>query len=323
VKTKGKAARRSTKTTRFRLAISSASRAVFDADLGLPRPEGAGCGLPGTALGSEEGKPHRARTELDTREVSPGNPLDFIEPMVIYSKAPIIEAIIDLRVELPEGSSFKKLSELVRVESDRYPISDPVLTTETQITTRPDGTHQTMTDSQIIGYQLRDGKERYGAECTIQGLSVSCRHPYPGWEEFAGEARRLWNTFRTLWRTYRVSRIAVRYINRLDVLPGSGFKDSVKVMPLLPKEFRAPVANYLLRIEFAESVPSRRLIFTQALAPSPVPGRAGLILDFDIFQEDGVPTEENSLWSMFEDLRQRKNEVFEASLTEPMKEMIR
>jgi uncharacterized protein (TIGR04255 family) len=65
------------------------------------------------------------------------------------------------------------------------------------------------------------------------------------------------------------------------------------------------------------------LILNQALVPPPHPNMASVLLDIDLFREVDVPANEDDLWTFFERLRQRKNEIFEACITEPMKELIR
>ena len=46
-------------------------------------------------------------------------------------------------------------------------------------------------------------------------------------------------------------------------------------------------------------------------------------LDIDVFKQGGAPQEEPEMWEYFETLRSRKNEVFEACISDAMRERLR
>jgi uncharacterized protein (TIGR04255 family) len=58
---------------------------------------------------------------------------------------------------------------------------------------------------------------------------------------------------------------------------------------------------------------------------TPQPGDAiiPIILDLDLFVERPQVANEEELWALFEKLRVRKNEYFEASITDKTRELIR
>jgi len=61
---------------------------------------------------------------------------------------------------------------------------------------------------------------------------------------------------------------------------------------------------------------SRTIIVVQALGPPPQPGKMRLLLDIDVFRGGELPTDAKSCAATMEKLRQLKNTIFFASVTD-------
>jgi uncharacterized protein (TIGR04255 family) len=56
--------------------------------------------------------------------------------------------------------------------------------------------------------------------------------PYENWNAVRDEARRLWALYRSIAKPSKLIRLAVRYINRIDMpLPLGDFKDYLRTVP--------------------------------------------------------------------------------------------
>lgn len=157
-----------------------------------------------------------------------------------YSKAPITEATVDLRVTLPEGASIMHLEELSQSLSDRYPESQKLYKGELSFSIGDEP--QAANKQQQIGFRLISVDKRQIAQITTEGFTFSLLGPYDQWEPFCEEARALWNVYRSALKPSRVTQIAVRYINRLDIPFASvELKDYLRtvpeVSPDLPRSF--------------------------------------------------------------------------------------
>ena len=64
------------------------------------------------------------------------------------------------------------------------------------------------------------------------------------------------------------------------------------------------------------------LLLNEHLVPEPEPDAGSIILDLDLFRLVDMPVEDVVLWEAFEQLRHRKNQVFEACITERTRRMI-
>jgi len=64
------------------------------------------------------------------------------------------------------------------------------------------------------------------------------------------------------------------------------------------------------------------LIINEALAQPTNPGIITVILDLDLFRQQIWKNDDEDIWQFLDKLRDRKNEVFEASITDKTRELI-
>jgi len=160
----------------------------------------------------------------------------------------------------------------------------------------------------------------------LDGFSFSRLEPYEDFDKLKSEARRLWNIYREVARPTKVTRLAVRYINQLN-LPGNKVEpeDYLNAYPYvserLPDELRS-IGPFLMNLQLLQDDLKGVLVFNQALAAPKKPDTVSIVLDFDLSVSDPPVTNEQELWEFFERLRQRKNEYFEAFITDKTRELI-
>jgi uncharacterized protein (TIGR04255 family) len=176
----------------------------------------------------------------------------------------------------------------------------------------------------LIGHSFQSGDGKQIVHARRDGFLFSRQQPYEGWERFRTEARRLWDVYRAVTRPEAVTRVALRYVNRLDVLPSDGgLKDYLRVLPDVPKGLPDIVSDFFMQLQVPQEGLSGTLILREAtLEPSPS-GMAYVLLDIDLFRVAELPQEEGPLWDFVERLRTRKNEVFEECITDRTRELIR
>lgn len=124
-----------------------------------------------------------------------------------------------------------------------------------------------------------------------------------------------------------VSRIAVRYINAIDIpLPMRDFGDYLSCPPDVPESLPQAIAGFLQRVIIPDPDTVSTTIVTQALenpggVPMPRP-HVTVLLDIDVFRTNpGTTWTEHDVWDGLEVLRNQKNRVFFAYLTETAMEM--
>lgn len=232
--------------------------------------------------------------------------------------APIVEAIIDFRVRLPVGFNPEEFSSLRKELSRKYPKIEKgqLITGSIEIKAdKPIVKVEPAEDKGIQGYRFtsRDGKEV--AQFRIDGFTFSRLHPYTKWEQVLDEAKRLWELYSLKASPQVVERIAVRYINRLDIpLPLRDLEDYLTASPVLPKTLPQKLSQFLIRLVVHEEDLVAGII--QTLVKSPKPEHLGIILDIDVFKENVGGISDENIWPTMDRLRALKNRIFFKLITE-------
>lgn len=240
-----------------------------------------------------------------------------------YSRSPLTEAVIDIRVKLPDDVSLDVLAKVQSELETDYPSRRDQIFLEGELSLDPDAPVAIGSRKQL-GYVFSSDDGRHIFQARLDGFTFSRLAPYQSWESFRDEARRLWNIYRGITHPETITRIAVRYINRLDLpMPMNDLKEYLRTGPEIAPDLPQGISSYFMQLQIPQEDMPGMLILNQTLAPITTPDIVPIILDIDLFQSESIPNNENDLWDLFERFRHRKNEIFEACLTEKMKELIR
>ncbi len=230
--------------------------------------------------------------------------------------APITEAIIDFRVKLPDGFDTKKFLEATADLNASYPKNEP-----RSIFTGAFGIDkgkpfiETPKVEGIQGYFFKSEDEKNIAQFRVDGFSFNRLHPYTEWGNILSEANRLWGLYYSIASPEIVKRIAVRYINRLDIkFPIKDFNEYLTAPPSIPPLLPQGISQFLNRMVIHEGDKTINLV--QAMEPITETKKIGIILDIDVFKVNEAGFELEDIWSEFAQLRELKNRVFFESITE-------
>lgn len=232
-----------------------------------------------------------------------------------YQKPPITEAIIDLRVELPAEIGLTELSKARAGEEATYPTGEQLHAAFGQMQIGPQVS--ATAGSQHIGYLFRSGDGRQIYQARLDGFTMSHLAPYEDWNALRGEARKLWDIYRTVTKHPKMTRLAVRYINRIDIpYPFQDFKEYLRTVPEVSPDLPQGLAGYFMHLEIPfEDIKSLALINQTIIEPASQ-NVVSVVLDIDIFRTVDLPADEEGSWAFLEELRLRKNQVFEACITD-------
>lgn len=237
-----------------------------------------------------------------------------------YSRAPITEAIIDLRVALPEGFSIDRLADIHIHVRDRFPTKEPIHTGSLMFQAGP--TIKVDANQQHSGFLFRSKDNLRVFQVTLNGFTFNRLAPYTSWEDVRDEAKYLWEIYRDICKPDAVTRAAIRYINRLE-LPGPALDlgDYLLTGPMVTPDLpQKQVTNFFMQLQIPQE--DCMLVIHEAYAPSPNPEIVAVILDFDLFREYSWKSDDEEIWRFLEKLRHLKNKAFEASITDKTRELI-
>ncbi len=241
-----------------------------------------------------------------------------------YSRPPITEAIIDLRVEPRKDLTLTELERCWAGQESAYPRKGVLKRAVGQIQIGGSEGFSHSGSSAEIGFIFTSADAKQLFQVHLDGFTTNRLGSYPGWNAVRDEARRLWNVYRECARPHKVVRIAVRYINRLD-LPGQRveLKEYVKTGPEVAAEIAQPLESFVMQLAVPQQDIRGTLRLAEALVAPPGPDTVSVALDIDLFRAENVPADEETMWRLFEDLRHRKNKIFEACITDKTRELIR
>ena len=236
----------------------------------------------------------------------------MIEPFHL-TKAPIKEAIIDIQVsdiDVPvdklnlDPSGFTLVSEIRSAEMELSMGGEKIQTQSSQF---------------HLGYRYESKSGKDIAQVTKRGVALSRLTPYKDWESFLKVAKDLWSQYTNALPGANVTRLAVRYINSLNVPFESGtvsFEDYLRNAPRIPEGFGDELDHFLTRLVLTvDDPPNTTAVINQTIGSE---GEASLplILDIDVFSiNHDVPFGNQEIWSTLGKLRLLKNRIFFNTMT--------
>jgi uncharacterized protein (TIGR04255 family) len=239
-----------------------------------------------------------------------------------YLRAPILEAVLDIRVALQDDISLETLAK-VGAEVDKfYPTRQERFQVESELTVGAEVALASTRRSQL-GYIFLSIDERQSFQARKDGFTFSRLAPYTGWEAFSSEARKLWGLYRSVVSVDTIERLAVRYINRLDLpFPLGDFKEYLRTVPEVSPDLPQSLSGYFMQLQIPQEEIGGMLVLNQAMLPPSAPNVVSVLLDIDLFRDVDVPNEEEAIWEFYKQLRACKNHIFESCITEKTKELI-
>jgi uncharacterized protein (TIGR04255 family) len=230
-----------------------------------------------------------------------------------YENAPITEALIDIRVELPASVvGLQALESIHNRVKEWYPTRNKRLYLQGQFSAG-DAIGASATQTEMgFAFSSGDGKQIFQAR--RDGFTFSRLRPYGSWPELRDEARRLWHVYREAVNPEKITRVAVRYINQIDIpIAATDYKDYFRTIPEVSPDLPQGLSGFFMQLQFPQTDLWGMLVLTQATLPYPATN--SVILDLDVFKVTETVSDED-VWAMLETLRDRKNEFFEGCITE-------
>ncbi len=239
-----------------------------------------------------------------------------------FSKSPLTEAVLDIQVKPRDELTLIALEDIQKGHEAEYPTRQNRMYFQSEFSIDPDKPLSIASRSQI-GYNFVSVDERQIVQVGLNGFTFNRLVPYESWETFSAEARVWWNIYRNIAKPEAIIRLAVRYINRLDLpLPVEDLKDYLKTVPEISGDLSQELSGYFMQLRLPQDDIEGNLILSEALIAPVKPNAISVVLDIDLFRDSKIPNNEEAIWEYFEQLRIKKNIIFLACITERTKELI-
>lgn len=242
-----------------------------------------------------------------------------------YKKAPITEAIIDIKAILPGEFSVDELKDIYPHVKDKFPTQEPFYRGTGSIIFQPGTDVKVDTLQQQVGFWFRSEDNLRTFQATLDGFTFNRLAPYDSWQEFSSDAKYLWEIYKEICQPTHVIRVAIRYINQINI-PISASTDLKEYLSTVPEvSSKLPqntLQSFFMQLQLPQQDLGCTLIINEAIAPPTNPEMVTVILDLDLFRQQVWESNDEKIWSFLEKLRHRKNDVFEAIITDKTRELI-
>lgn len=243
----------------------------------------------------------------------------------MYPRPPIVEAVIDFRFasEVQAASLVHALGSTLREKyagerknSDLIELAASVEKDYVATSARRSG-HATF-------LQSSDGLRLLG--CGNSMLSVHVLAPYSGWENFRDQAQEAIQVLPDGIRNESLASLSIRYINRFSfpTTAQMSINDYLVVMPPRPDGMPAQLSGFHMITQTRDPEDGTTALLTMASAPpDDKTGNPVVIYDLTV-QRAGKPLcgLGNDEWvSIIEVLHSQHRDIFEASITDHMRDL--
>lgn len=224
------------------------------------------------------------------------------------ARAPLREAIIDIQLAQPLDVKFADtLTDLVipgferknEIRQFSVSITGPAIPTKTE---------------ELLGwrYESEDGSRI--VQLRRDGIGYSIVREYTEWADIKTAAKSVWDLYRKRSGSRDVGRVAVRYINVLDLPPWTELNTYLTAAPQVPEGLPQTLNYFLERIvvPFDDGI-SAIIIQTMEQVAQPA---TRVILDINVYAQRVFGAGSLDLWLFLDRLRDIKNAVFFSSVTE-------
>jgi len=284
-------------------------------DFGVPVVLGLTSRAVYTSFSAELG--FRARDQLRIRRSQHTIELLWILPLretkyPQLARPPLREALVDIKLRelLPVGW----LDELEEAKFDDFANPQPMKQSAIRFELLQDKPARAVVDSeQPFGRRYNNRDESRILQVRRNGMTLSILKNYTKWEDLKESARASWDQYLQIAGPINVERLAVRYINAVEMNLGDDYDRYLTAGPRIPSELPQVVSNFVQRVEIPFERDGAMAIVTQTFGP-PAEGKASVILDIDVFCSCLLKGTSTDLWVRLDNLRNIANDIFFASV---------
>ncbi len=243
-----------------------------------------------------------------------------------FPNAPITEALIDLRVETSSPTSMETLASFHNRIKDRFPKKQERYSWKSEFKVKKDIPPEIVAPAGgPDGYFFKAPDERKLVQARIDGFTFNKLKPYEKWETFRNEAIELWDKYIQTVNPDFVTRLALRYINKIEIpLPMGDFKEYLLTVPEIAKGVPQAISTYFMRLEIPNPAIEAYSVITQTYKPVKEEAKTlPFIFDIDVFRVAKLKPNDRKIWKIMDELRDFKNSIFLNSITEKTMELFK
>ncbi len=240
-----------------------------------------------------------------------------------YKYPPVTEAVIG--VNFTEDLSKTLLKSVSDKLAKNYPSHQPVQNISVNLDLSPNAGKDRKTFTETAEGHRRSSPDMTELALALSNsLVVSQLAPYPGWVIFSKRFMRDWKHLKKTLGYRQIKRIGVRYINRIDIPVTEEVvhhEQFLNVFPRIPDMLSPLIAGAVQTISYFEDIKCK-LTLNSGVVESPILNHMSFLLDLDVGREIDVPQKDTDIFELLEKMRLKKNQVFEACISQRTRDEI-
>lgn len=240
----------------------------------------------------------------------------------VYHNPPLREAICEFRFPLEHPWDLTVAGMLYARIREDYPRREQRRVREVEVMLAPEGLREELLITERAQFSTADGG------CSIQVgprvMTVNCLPPYASWDEFRAWIEDAFGNLQSVIEVEGVRTMALRYVNTIEVPePGLQPEDLFAFYPVVPfsgGDAGFAVDGFIVGCEgsFEGGRDACRVELTDAVPETPEASAFLLNIDYFLAREGSIETADALAW--IEAAHARVEEVFEACITDRLRE---
>jgi uncharacterized protein (TIGR04255 family) len=239
------------------------------------------------------------------------------------SRAPIVEAVLDIRAVLPPGTDVESLKAVSPGFRERYPRERTLRGVAAKVSVSDAEARIDEVPAWVRGFMFHSRDDLYRVQFRQDGFTLNRLKPYTDWSEVIDRARDGWEEYLRVAQPGAVSRVAVRYINRFELGLPVELSDYLVSAPELPPPVPQGLSSFLWRWVVKDEETGMSFNLTQASEPVTEAQTVGVIVDIDCYIMESVQPRDERIFEWLAQLRVLKNRIFFGTLTPRALEMFK
>jgi uncharacterized protein (TIGR04255 family) len=245
-------------------------------------------------------------------------PPDTVQVPFRLKNPPIVEAVLDIDCDLPADFNIEAInSDAAAALAEEYPKAEKQFLHQAGVTV-DSGAGPKFTIHGDVKLQFFSEDKKQAIQFRRNGFSFNRLAPYQDFSDYLPSIAKSWDHFVRLAKPSVVRRIALRYINRIQV-PGEDGKVYLprffSCAPTLPNKTSLEFISFINQYEVQDSQSGNQanIILTSEEFDG---ARGTFILDIEVFSSKNFEAASfTSFADTIKSLRSLKNTIFENSLT--------
>lgn len=236
-----------------------------------------------------------------------------------FENAPIVEAILEVGVEVPKPD-LEPLRNSLRGRED-FGAGGELREFRAEF-----GLAATSAASTVVGvrFDSTSGEPRRVVQARLNGFALSHVGSYRDWVALRTDAEELWEAYRAATIPVAITSLALRYINRVQIPADASVGTYFNLEPALRHLPEEKVRGFNLQVALEDAARGAVAVVNQRTDPQGTEtGRKAIVLDVDVRIVGRYAPESSEIWDRFEELRDFKNEVFFTCVTDSAKQLFR